>query len=362
MNNVTTKKHLPNVTLITFDCVNLKQTLVAADICEKNFSFAAVKILSSIPSNDPRVVPVPELLNNWQKYSEYYISDLGKYVETEYALCFHPDGFIANPDAWEDEFLKYDYIGAPWNHMGKPMVGGGGFSIRSKRLLDYNAKNYKKIGGPYHPEDLWVCEIARPYLEKEGMSFAPIELSARFSKEGNNRGVVWNGEFGWHGQRYTDMTKWFEIHPEYKGYFKQKFDNFTEFMRKYPVYDGTFHVLMSKPIQVEVYKKLGSGEKNYDCRIDRDLNELDEVKIGHKIIYRLFRISIDKVGTPTFERTVKRVEKFSSKKELLTAHPEIEITPSFNIPKWKQKMIKILGNIIFHKKESYTLFEFEKIN
>lgn len=362
MNKAVTKKHLPNVTLITFDCVNLKQTLVAADICEKKFSFGAVKILSSIPSSDPRVVPVPELLNDWRKYSEYYIGELGKYVDTEFALTFHPDGFILNPDAWTDEFLKYDYIGAPWNHMGKPFVGGGGFSIRSKRLLDYNTKNYKKIGGPFHPEDLWVCEIARPYLEKEGMSFAPLELAASFSKEGNNRGVVWNGEFGWHGQRHTDITKWLEIHPEYREDFKQKFDDFTEFMRKYPIYDGTFHVFMSKPIHVENYKKVGMGEKNYDCRINRDLSELDEVQPGHKIIYRLFRISADKVGIRTFERTVKKIEKFSSKMKLLDAHPEIQITPTFNMPKWRQKMVKIFGNIIFPQKEFYTVFEFEPIN
>ncbi|OHA93188.1 MAG: hypothetical protein A3H52_03055 [Candidatus Zambryskibacteria bacterium RIFCSPLOWO2_02_FULL_39_26] len=355
------KKHLPNVTLITFDCVNLKQTLVAADICEREFSFGAVKILSSIPSDDPRVVPVPELLNDWQKYSLYYISEVGKFVDTKYALFFHPDAFIANPAAWDPDFLKYDYIGAPWYQFGKPMIGSGGFSIRSKRLLDYYVKNYKKIGGSYHPEDLWVCEIARPYLEKEGMVFAPIEIASRFSIEGNNRGVVWNGQFGWHGQRSTDMSKWFEKNPEYKEVFQQKFDNFTEFMHKYPVYDGTVHVFMSKPIQVENYKKLAIGEKNYDCKLDMDLLGLDEIKPGHKIVYRLFRISLEKVGIQTFERVVKKVENFSSKKDLLSAYPDIKITPSFHLPKWKQKLGIILGNIIYPTKTSYTLFWFKEL-
>src|SRR3989344_8933853 len=221
------KRHLPNVTLITFDCVNLKQTLAAADICQRNFSFGAVKILSSIPSNDPRVVPVPELLNDWRKYSEFYIREFAKHVETEFALCFHPDSFIANPSAWEDEFLNYDYIGAPWHHLGKVLVGGGGFSIRSKRLLDYISKNYKRIGGDFHPEDLWICQTAKPFLEKIGMKFAPVELAKRFSKEGDSRGVFWNGEFGWHGLRYTDISRWKEKNPEYNETFKQKFDEFT---------------------------------------------------------------------------------------------------------------------------------------
>lgn len=354
------KKHLPNVTLITFDCVNIATTKICADICEKHFSFAAVKILSSIPDNDPRVVPVPELLNDWQKYSEFYIREFAKHVDTEYALCFHPDSFIANPEAWEDDFLKYDYMGAPWRHMGKPFVGGGGFSVRSKRLLDYVSKNYKKIGGPFHPEDVWICETARPHLEREGMTFAPVELAERFSKEGGPRGVVWDGQFGWHGLKYTDISKWLEKNPEYKDTFKQKLTEFSEFMRRYPVYDGTFHVLQTKPLQIAEYKSLASAEKNYDCRLDADLQYLDPIKPGHKIIYKLFRISLDKVGVPTFERTVASVEHFSSKRELLAKHPDVKITPSFNMPKWRQRLVKVFGNITFPSHESYTFINFLK--
>ena len=355
----TSKRHLANVTLITFDCVNLKQTLVCADICQKEFSFGAVKILSSISSDDPRVVPVPELLGDWQKYSEFYIKELAKHVQTEYALCFHPDSFIANPSAWEDEFLKYDYIGAPWYRLGKPMVGSGGFSLRSKKLLDYISENYEKIGGPYHPEDLWICRYARPFLEKEGMKFAPIEVAKHFSKEGDSKGVFWDGQFGWHGLKYTDISRWLDKNSEYKEVFKQRLDDFTQFMRKYPIYDGTFHVLQCKPIQVTHYKKLAKGEKNYDCRMDKDLRWLDEIKSGHNIVYNLFRISVEKVGVGTFERRIKSIERFKSKKELLKKHPNIEITNSYNIPKWRQRLVKIFGNIIFPE-SSYTLFRFEE--
>jgi hypothetical protein len=34
--------------------------------------------------------------------------------DTEFAILVHEDGFIVNPECWSDEFLKYDYIGAPW--------------------------------------------------------------------------------------------------------------------------------------------------------------------------------------------------------------------------------------------------------
>lgn len=42
------------------------------------------------------------------------IKELNKYIETDYVLIVQYDGFILNPKAWMDEFLEYDYIGAPW--------------------------------------------------------------------------------------------------------------------------------------------------------------------------------------------------------------------------------------------------------
>jgi len=281
-------------------------------------------------------------------------------VKTDHVLIFQYDGFILNPSAWTDEFLRYDYVGAPWHGPGSPQVGGnGGFSLRSKRLLDLIGKNYRKIGGQIFPEDLWICEKARPFLEKEGIKFAPKEISSIFSKEGNERGVFWNGEFGFHGINCTDISKWLENNPEYKKFFVQKLDDFTTFMKKYPVYDGTIHVLNMKPIQLENYKKLSTGQKNYDCRLDADLSLLDEIKPGHKIIYKLFRILLSQVGVPTFERTISKVEEFSSKKELFKAHPKIEITPSFNLPKWKQRLIKIFGNLMFPNDKRYVIIWFK---
>ncbi len=129
-------------------------------------------------------------------------------------------------------------------------------------------------------------------------------------------------------------------------------------MRKYPVYNGTVHVLYCKPIQVDHYKKLASGERNYDCRIDLDLIELDEIKLNHKIVYTLFRISLEKVGIGTFERVISKIEKFTSKRDLLSSYPNIKITPSFNIPKWKQYLVKIFGNTVYPNNKSYTLIWF----
>ncbi|SAL48353.1 hypothetical protein AWB74_02212 [Caballeronia arvi] len=38
---------------------------------------------------------------------------LWRFIETEYALIVQDDGWILDIGNWSDEFLSYDYIGAP---------------------------------------------------------------------------------------------------------------------------------------------------------------------------------------------------------------------------------------------------------
>ena len=177
-------KELSNVTLVGIDCVDLERLQVAADISTKEIKFGAVKLLSSIESDDPRVIKIPKI-KTVEGYSDFMIKKLDNYVDTEFALIFQYDGFILNPEAWEDSFLKYDYIGAPWYHLGPLRVGNGGFSLRSKRLLSWLAKNWHQIKKRIHPEDVYISRYARVFLEKVGIVFADEGVASRFSKEGN---------------------------------------------------------------------------------------------------------------------------------------------------------------------------------
>ena len=45
-------------------------------------------------------------------YSKFILHELYKYINTEFCLIIHDDGFIINPHLWSDSFLEYDYIGA----------------------------------------------------------------------------------------------------------------------------------------------------------------------------------------------------------------------------------------------------------
>jgi hypothetical protein len=136
----------------------------------------------------------------------------------EHNLIIHPDGFAVNREAWTDEFLEYDYIGASWND---GTVGNGGFCLRSRKLYDafisigiknstndyqdyMNDSFYYVItesGEKFIPEDNIICKVHREKLEKEyDIKFAPLYIANRFSIE-HNYSSVWLGKsLGFHGK------------------------------------------------------------------------------------------------------------------------------------------------------------------
>ena len=80
----------------------------------------------------------------------------------------------------------------PW---GKPhRVGNGGFSFRSKKLLDVPSRAhiqfdvnwgdfYKHFGYGNTAEDGNICVHNRHIYEQLGCKFAPVEVAAKFSHE-----------------------------------------------------------------------------------------------------------------------------------------------------------------------------------
>lgn len=224
------KKYLPNVTLLGVDCVDINRLIQAAEICTKDFEFAEVKLLTSLSSQNKNIVKI-EPVKSAEEYSKFAICELDKHFNTSHILIIQYDGFILNPAAWEDKFLDFDYIGAPWlvadwsvrdfgfpeNLLGKIVVGNGGFSLRSKKLTSLCAKLVKdNLFSAYHPEDVAICVNSRKLLEDNGIKFAPVELAKKFSFESeNDENDIWDGQFGFHGLRWTDISKWLKEHPEY---------------------------------------------------------------------------------------------------------------------------------------------------
>ena len=119
-----------------------------------------------------------------QEYSQFCINKLHSYVDTEFCLVFQDDGFILNPEKWDDNFLCFDFVGAPFPlYYGEPNdIGNGGFCLRSKAFMD---KASEIIGDSYcdHAEDVFLCCTIYNQMLNFGFKYADIDTACKFSVE-----------------------------------------------------------------------------------------------------------------------------------------------------------------------------------
>lgn len=190
--------NLENVTLIALTSVKLEQTVKALEYSCKGIKFGQVKLVSDIkPDNLPNYITheFTNKMSNIDEWNYATIYELGKHVDTEFAILIHDDGFIVNPELWQDDFLNYDYIGAPWpipndnfsflDINGELIRCGNSVSLRSKKLIDLPVKlnmEWKSFHG-YYNEDGFICVNNRHIYKEHGMKFADIDVAKYFSHE-----------------------------------------------------------------------------------------------------------------------------------------------------------------------------------
>ena len=205
-----------NITLFGLDCVDINRLLVAIEISSLELEFDDIKILTSQSSDRKKIVKIDEV-KSINEYNQFIIKRLNNHINTDFVLIIQHDGFVLNPKAWTGDYLNYDYIGAPWWEKGKFIVGNGGFSLRSKKLLNLlQSDDVIQIPND-EPEDWFICVTMRHYLEGKGIKFAPVPLAKKFSLEGNEKlGIKWADQFGFHGLHWTDISTWLKRHPKYQ--------------------------------------------------------------------------------------------------------------------------------------------------
>lgn len=192
------RRSLPDVTLVAVTSVALSATVDALHASMRQVEFGKALLLSDKPP-PPNADPAIEWrgidrLGSRVDYSRFMLRDLAPHVETSHALCVQWDGFVLDGDAWDPHFLDYDYVGAVWPQFHDGFnVGNGGFSLRSRRLLE------ACVQLPFDEsqvEDVLIGRICRPQLEDQGIRFAPESIARRFAYE---RTTPTGDEFGFHG-------------------------------------------------------------------------------------------------------------------------------------------------------------------
>jgi len=190
--------NLDNVTLIALASLKFDKIVKALEYSSKDINFGVVKLVShekpdNLPDNiQHEFCPQMHNIDDWC-YGAIY--ELPKHVDTEFAILIHDDGFIVNPESWRDEFLEYDYIGAPWplptddfsfrDVNGEIIRVGNSVSLRSKKLLDLPIKldlEWKPFHG-YYNEDGFICVNYRHIYKEHGCKFADIDVAKYFGHE-----------------------------------------------------------------------------------------------------------------------------------------------------------------------------------
>lgn len=192
--------NLPQVTLCCVDTRLPEMALHAMKLCMAQVQFGDAVLFTR---TDHRLKDIPlhirvvtlDYITSIEAYSHFLLKSMGPYLHTSHMLIVQWDGYVIDPGMWRDDFLKTDYIGAVWPQFkDQHRVGNGGFSLRSRKLLD--ALAHDDIV-PHHPEDMCIARTYRTLLEERwGIQFANEHMAHQFAFERERKTP---SSFGFHG-------------------------------------------------------------------------------------------------------------------------------------------------------------------
>lgn len=193
---------LKNIDLVSVNCVNPEESVKALLYSSKNIEFGKMMLISHYkPEKLPSTIDFIETIKHTHDtINGFSINELPKYLKNEYTLFIHDDGFVINPHLWDDIFLTYDYIGAPW-HPSTGLfnrVGNGGFVLKSKKFLELQ----QMLPPTMLHDDGYVTNYNYDYFVKHGCVYAPVNVAMRFSLESKIPECEYNlnNSFGFHGR------------------------------------------------------------------------------------------------------------------------------------------------------------------
>lgn len=103
-----------NLTIAIIDTANHAVASKAVEHAVKITGASSVVVLSNqdfyAGSKFVKIDPI----TNKNDYSRLMIKELGKHVDTDHFMVIQYDGMPTDATKWNNDFLKYDYIGAPW--------------------------------------------------------------------------------------------------------------------------------------------------------------------------------------------------------------------------------------------------------
>lgn len=201
------KEMSPTIGLIAVTSVDIEAHAHALRHSQKEMEKAGIKVSDvCLVTHQPpwdrsglRLVQLSHAIDILS-YARFQVRKLHQVIETDFILNIQADGFVTNASKWTDDFLKYDYIGAPWKSpQGKngARVGNSGFSLRSAQWHRFSSLPYAGIendeGFVYYDDqgdDIYWTQFNHRWMKKQWLdvydrflTIAPLELALQFSLE-----------------------------------------------------------------------------------------------------------------------------------------------------------------------------------
>ncbi len=227
--------HLKKTTLLGCTTRDHDTTLAALLHTQGMIEFANVVYFSDqgpdlikYPIKDLTYVPLAKFIK-YEEISVFALTILPAhaYLFSDHILSIHWDGYPCLPEAWQDEFLGYDFIGCPYP-TGE--VGGMGLYIASQAMLKaIKDLNFKPTIENCFPDDQLLFRRHKDFLKSQSINIAPSDLAIKFSNtthlhNGRWKGYSYNGSFGFHGLGGIPTMKNFPVKllPEHQGQVSQE--------------------------------------------------------------------------------------------------------------------------------------------
>ncbi len=242
--------NLKNVTLVAVTGLNPAGAIRALELSMNNIDYHDIVLIAhySPPNLNKKITfkkckdtelanPDPKNTTDYSKFMAYNLCD---YIDSDYVLIVHNDAYVLRPNKWDNRFYDYDYIGAPWpanrhftNEGVNVRVGNGGFSFRSKRMLNVlNELNlpFTDNGTGFYNEDGIMCVYYRKILEDNGIKFATVPIASLFSHEIDCPDSE-PKPFGFHNNKKI-IPKFFFIKYYLKSHIKKIFRKINSIIKK----------------------------------------------------------------------------------------------------------------------------------
>lgn len=176
-------KKINNCSLIAIDCYNygIAVSSLRKSMAQCEFDKVLFFTDTDIEIEGIETIKIPSITSK-DEYSQFLLKEAWKFIDTEFVLVTQHDSWILNADSFDDGLYKVDYAGALWLETDGLANGNGGFSWRSKKLMDIVGND--TFVSATTPEDVAICRVYRSYLEKNyGLVWASDELCEKFAFE-----------------------------------------------------------------------------------------------------------------------------------------------------------------------------------